>query len=109
MAQVEFTSAAAARVAKLIAREGNPALNLRLRVDGGGCSGFQYKFDFDTNAEPGDLVVERDGVKLLVDEISLPLLDGCVVDYVQSLAGAAFQVSNPNAQSSCGCGASFNI
>lgn len=106
---VTLSEAAAKRVAALIERQGNPRLKLRLSVEGGGCSGFQYKFGFDETAQPDDTVVERDGVTMLVDAVSLPLLDGAEVDYVETLGAASFQVKNPNAQSSCGCGTSFSI
>jgi iron-sulfur cluster insertion protein len=100
---------AARRVSALRQRQGNPDLMLRLQVDGGGCSGFQYKFGFADAVSDDDVVVERDGVKLVVDQMSLPYLEGSVVDYVEDLAGASFQVKNPNASSSCGCGASFSV
>lgn len=106
---VSLSEAAAKRVAALIERQGNPRLKLRLSVEGGGCSGFQYKFGFDETAQPDDTVVERDGVTMLVDAVSLPLLEGAEVDYVETLGAASFQVKNPNAQSSCGCGTSFSI
>ncbi len=82
---------------------------LRLSVDGGGCSGFQYKFGLADAAEAGDSVAIRDGVTLLVDPVSLDLVEGAEVDYVESLGGAAFRVTNPNAASGCGCGASFSV
>ena len=104
-----ISQSAALRVARLIEMEGNPALMLRLTVSGGGCSGFQYGFDFDDKVNDDDRVFERDGVKVVVDEISLDLLAGSEVDYVEDLAGAAFQIRNPNAASSCGCGNSFAI
>ncbi|WP_454557699.1 iron-sulfur cluster insertion protein ErpA [Parapedomonas caeni] len=107
--QVALSAAAAARVATLVAKQGKPGLKLRLSVDGGGCSGFQYRFGFDETAQPDDLVVSRDGVSMVVDAVSLPFLEGAVVDYVESLGGSSFQVINPNAQSSCGCGSSFSI
>ena len=106
---VVLSEAAARRVAALIARQGNPNLKLRLSVEGGGCSGFQYKFGLDETVQPDDTVVERDGVTMLVDAVSLPLLDGAEVDYVETLGSAAFQVKNPNARSSCGCGTSFSL
>jgi iron-sulfur cluster insertion protein len=106
---LQFTPAAAARVAWLANKRGNPALKLRLSVDGGGCSGFQYKFDLADTPDADDTVIETNGVQLLVDQVSLPFLDGCAVDYVESLAGSAFQVRNPNATSSCGCGTSFSV
>ena len=99
---------AAARVAAIAARQGKPAI-LRLSVEGGGCSGFQYKFGLAEAAEVDDLVVERDGVALVVDAVSLDLVAGSVVDYVESLGGAAFKVENPNASACCGCGSSFAV
>ena len=103
-----LTPSAAARVAAIAARQGKPAI-LRLSVDGGGCSGFQYKFGFADAAEADDVVAERDGVRLVVDSISIDLVRGCAVDYVESLAGAAFRVENPTAASGCGCGSSFSV
>lgn len=99
---------AAKRVAAIAAKQGKPAV-LRLSVEGGGCSGFQYKFGLDEAPVADDTVTETDGVQLLVDAVSLDLVSGCVVDYVESLGGSAFQVSNPNAASGCGCGSSFSI
>ncbi len=109
MASISLTSAAACRVAQIAAKQGNPALKLRLSVDGGGCAGFQYKFGLENDAAPDDIAVETDGVTLLVDPMSLPLVEGSEVDYVESLGGAAFQVRNPNAASGCGCGSSFSV
>ena len=103
-----LSPSAAARVAMIAAKQGKPAM-LRLSVEGGGCSGFQYKFELAELPEVDDLVVERDGVQLLVDAVSLDLLTGSEVDYVESLGGAAFKVTNPNAASGCGCGSSFAI
>lgn len=103
-----LTPSAAARVAAIAARQGKPAI-LRLSVDGGGCSGFQYKFGFADAAKADDVVAERDGVRLVVDSVSIDLVRGCAVDYVESLAGAAFRVENPNAASGCGCGSSFSV
>ena len=105
---ITLTPSAAARVAAIAARQGKPAI-LRLSVDGGGCSGFQYKFGFADAAEADDVVAERDGVRLVVDSVSIDLVRGCAVDYVESLAGAAFRVENPNAASGCGCGSSFSV
>jgi iron-sulfur cluster assembly accessory protein len=99
---------AAARVAAIAARQGKPAI-LRLAVDGGGCSGFQYRFELAMAAESDDLVIECDGVSLVVDPVSLDLVAGATVDYVESLGGAAFRVENPNAASGCGCGSSFSV
>src|SRR5436190_1158537 len=103
-----LSPAAAARVAAIAAKQGKPAV-LRISVEGGGCSGFQYKFGLADAAEGEDIVVERDGVQLVVDPMSLELIAGCVVDYVESLGGAAFRVENPNAAASCGCGSSFAV
>lgn len=109
MSSVSLSPAAAKRVAAIAARQGDPALKLRLSVDGGGCAGFQYKFGLESAANPDDLVVETDGVQLVVDATSLPFVDGAEVDYVESLGGASFQVRNPNATSGCGCGTSFAV
>lgn len=106
--QVTLAPSAAARVATIAQKQGKPAI-LRLSVEGGGCSGFQYKFGLAEAPEDGDLIAETDGVRLVVDEVSLGLLEGSVVEYVESLGGAAFRVSNPQAASGCGCGASFAI
>lgn len=103
-----LSQAAAARVAAIAARQGKPAV-LRLSVEGGGCSGFQYRFGLADGAETGDLEVECDGVRLVVDSVSLDLVAGSVVDYVESLGGAAFRVENPNASAGCGCGSSFAV
>ncbi len=104
-----FTSAAAKKVADLIAEEGNPDLMLRIYVQGGGCSGFQYGFTFDENINEGDEVVETDGVKLLVDPMSVQYLMGAEVDYTEGLQGAQFVIRNPNAATTCGCGSSFSV
>lgn len=103
-----LTDAAAARVGVIATKQGKPAI-LRLAVEGGGCSGFQYKFELASGAEADDLVSENDGVRLVVDPVSLDLLAGSVVDYVEELGGAAFRVTNPNAASGCGCGSSFGV
>lgn len=103
-----LSPAAAQRVAQIAAKQGKPAL-LRLSVEGGGCSGFQYRFGLADAPEDEDLVTETAGVKLLVDPVSHDLVAGCVVDYVESLGGAAFRVENPNAAASCGCGSSFAV
>jgi len=103
-----FTSAAAAKVAELMAEEGNGALALRAYISGGGCSGFQYGFEFDENREPDDIAVVRDGVTLLIDPLSFQYLQGAEVDYVENLQGAHFVIrNNPNAKTTCGCGSSF--
>lgn len=105
---VTLAANAAARVSAIAAKQGKPAI-LRLSVEGGGCSGFQYKFGLADAPEEGDTIAETDGVKLLVDDVSLGLLEGSVVEYVESLGGAAFRVTNPQAASGCGCGSSFAI
>ena len=106
--QVALTPAAAARVAWIAERQGKPAI-LRLAVDGGGCAGFQYRFGLADGIESDDTSTVQDGVTLVVDEISLDLVRGSAVDFVQSMGGASFQVTNPNAASGCGCGTSFSI
>ncbi|MBV7257645.1 iron-sulfur cluster assembly accessory protein [Pacificimonas sp. WHA3] len=108
MASVTLSSSAAERVATIAARQGAPAM-LRLSVEGGGCAGFQYKFGLETALEDDDIVTETDGVKLIVDMVSLDLLDGSEVDFVSNLGGASFQVKNPQAASGCGCGTSFSV
>ena len=108
VAEIDLTPSAAARVAAIAARTGKPAI-LRLSVEGGGCAGFQYKFGLADAAEGDDTVALRNGVSLVVDAMSLDLVRGSAVDYVESLGGAAFRVTNPNAASGCGCGTSFSI
>ena len=105
---IALTPAAAARVAAIAARQSKPAI-LRLSVEGGGCSGFQYRFGLADTLEGDDVVTEQDGVRLVVDPISLDLVRGAEVDFVESLGGAAFKVQNPNAVAGCGCGTSFAI
>lgn len=105
---IALTASAAARVAAIAAKQGKPAI-LRLAVDGGGCSGFQYRFGFADAPEADDIVAEINGVRLVVDAMSLDLVRGCSVDYVESLGGAAFRVNNPIAASGCGCGSSFAV
>ena len=106
--QISLTPSAAKRVAWIAKRQHKPAI-LRLAVDGGGCAGFTYKFDLAPDAETGDAIAETDGVKLIVDPLSLELVKGSAVDFVEDLGGAAFKVTNPNAQSGCGCGSSFSV
>ena len=108
MSEIALSPAAAARVAAIAQRQGKPAI-LRLAVDGGGCAGFTYRFGLADEVETEDARAEQDGVTLVVDPISLDLLRGSTVDFVESLGGAAFQVTNPNAASGCGCGTSFII
>ena len=109
MSDIALTPAAAARVAAIRTRQGRPTARLRLSVDGGGCAGFQYRFELADGHDADDIEVLTDGVGLLVDSVSLPLVAGSVVDYVENLGGAAFQVRNPNAASNCGCGTSFSV
>jgi iron-sulfur cluster assembly accessory protein len=106
--EVALSAAAAARVAAIAARQNKPAI-LRLSVDGGGCSGFQYKFGLADAPDADDAVAETDGVRLVVDSVSLDLVRGARVDYVESLGGAAFRVDNPVAVAGCGCGTSFAV
>jgi iron-sulfur cluster insertion protein len=105
---IELTASAAKRVSAIAGRQGKPAI-LRLAVDGGGCAGFQYKFELANAVADDDATAQQDGVTLVVDPISLDLVRGSAVDYVESLGGAAFRVTNPNAASGCGCGTSFSI
>ncbi|VXC80660.1 putative chaperone involved in Fe-S cluster assembly and activation; hesB-like [Sphingomonas sp. AX6] len=105
---LELTPAAAARVAAIAERQAKPAI-LRLSIEGGGCSGFQYKFGLADSVEADDIRADTDGVSLVVDPISLDLVRGARVDYVESLGGAAFRVDNPNAAAGCGCGSSFAV
>lgn len=110
MTQIDLTlSENAARRIKAIGEAEGRALMLRVAVDGGGCSGFQYRFDLVESIEDDDLKVERDGAAALVDVVSLALLKGSEIDFVDELAGAEFRIRNPNAKSSCGCGVSFSI
>ncbi|GLP95619.1 iron-sulfur cluster insertion protein ErpA [Paraferrimonas sedimenticola] len=104
-----FTDAAASKVKTLLEEEGNNELKLRVYVTGGGCSGFQYGFTFDEKVNDGDMTVEKQGVELVVDPMSLQYLMGGTVDYTSGLEGSRFFVNNPNATTTCGCGASFSV
>lgn len=106
---LSFTDSAAAKVKQLIAEEGNENLNLRVFVSGGGCSGFQYGFTFDELVNEDDTVMEKNGVKLLVDPMSFQYLIGAEIDYQENLQGAQFIIKNPGATSTCGCGSSFSV
>ena len=108
VSDITLTENAARRVAWIAARQVRPAI-LRLAVDGGGCAGFTYRFDLADAAESDDTVAETDGVKLVVDPVSLDLVKGSAVDFIEDLGGSAFRVINPNAQSGCGCGSSFSV
>ena len=105
---LEFTDAAAAKVADLIAEEGNPELKLRVFVQGGGCSGFQYGFTFDDAVNEDDTLFEKNGVTLLVDSMSFQYLVGAEIDYKEDINGSQFVIKNPNATTTCGCGSSFS-
>jgi len=104
-----FTQSAASKVGQLLAEEENPELKLRVFISGGGCSGFQYGFTFDENLEDGDMTVEKDGVMLVVDPMSVQYLIGAEIDYKEDLEGAQFIIRNPNATTTCGCGSSFSV
>lgn len=104
-----FTHAAAAKVAELISEEGNPGLMLRVYIQGGGCSGFQYGFTFDEATQDGDTEVVTDGVRLLIDPMSMQYLGGAEIDYTEGLEGEQFIIRNPNASTTCGCGSSFSV
>lgn len=108
LAPVSLTAKAARQVCKVLGREPEGAV-LRVAVNGGGCSGFQYAFDIVRSREPDDLVVERDGAVVLIDPVSLEYMRGSAIDYVDDLIGQAFKIENPNATASCGCGTSFAI
>jgi iron-sulfur cluster assembly accessory protein len=107
-APISLTESAAKRVAWIADRQSKPAI-LRLAVNGGGCAGFTYKFELATQPDGDDAVAETNGVRLVVDPVSLELVRGSAVDFVEDLGGAAFKVTNPNAQSGCGCGSSFSV
>ena len=107
-ANIMVTTAAAAKVAELLREEDNPDLALRVYITGGGCSGFQYGFAFEEDRADEDLAVEKDGITVLVDPLSLQYLHGAEIDYSESLSGAQFVIRNPNAKTTCGCGSSFS-
>ena len=106
---LQFTDTAANKVKALIADENNPELKLRVYITGGGCSGFQYGFTFDEKVNEGDMIIEKQGVSLVVDPMSLQYLVGGSVDYTEGLEGSRFIIQNPNAKSTCGCGSSFSV
>ena len=105
---ITLSESAAGRIRQIAEREGRPVM-LRVAVEGGGCSGFSYQLDLVEEAQDGDLRIERDGAAAVIDEVSMVLLKGSEIDFVDELAGAEFKVKNPNAKSSCGCGVSFSI
>lgn len=108
-APLVFTDSAASKVRELLDEENNDALKLRVYVAGGGCSGFQYGFTFDENTEEGDAAMEKNGVTLVVDPMSVQYLMGAEIDYVEGIEGAQFVIRNPNATTTCGCGSSFGV
>src|SRR2546430_10252547 len=107
--RIIVTASAARRIAVLKQQEETPHAHLRIAVSGGGCSGFQYGLSFDDQRNPDDFVFARDDVAVIVDDVSLDLLNGAEIDFVEDLMGASFQIRNPNAASSCGCGNSFSV
>lgn len=107
--KISISDNAVRKIGKLITADGNPALMLRVTVNGGGCQGFEYKLDLDDTQNDDDLIFEKDGIKVVTDPVSLEFLDGSEVDFVDELIGASFKIKNPNATSSCGCGTSFSI
>ncbi len=106
--QVEMTESAAKRINKIVGKEADKSA-LRITVEGGGCSGFSYKFDLTGDRNEDDVAIERDGATVLIDELSLVYMGGSVIDFVDDLMGQSFQIKNPNAVASCGCGTSFSI
>ena len=106
---ISLSASAARRIAVLIAQDENAGMKFRVSVSGGGCSGFQYKFDLVPHAEPGDIVLERSGAKIVIDSVSLGFLAGSEIDFVDDLIGASFRIHNPKATQSCGCGTSFSL
>lgn len=107
--QIIFTDAAANKVIDLLNEEKNSNLNLRLFVQGGGCSGFQYGFVFDQSINDDDTIIQKNGVKLLIDSISIQYLQGAEIDYKEDIDGSQFVIKNPNATTTCGCGSSFSV
>lgn len=106
---LNITPAAIKKVQQLVEEEDNPKLSLRVYVTGGGCSGFQYGFDFDGEVQPDDTLIEDQGARFILDELSYPYLSGSTVDYIEGLEGSRFIIVNPNASTTCGCGSSFSI
>lgn len=107
--RLEITENAAKRIAQLIAKEGKSGMKLRVAVDGGGCSGFQYKIDFDNQQKDDDNIFEKNGVQVLVDNMSLEYMGGATLDFVETLGAAHFEIKNPQASATCGCGNSFAV
>jgi iron-sulfur cluster assembly accessory protein len=108
MTSVELTDRAARRISEIVAGQ-DAAKCLRVSVQAGGCTGFQYSFDLVGEREAGDFVIEKDGATVLIDDVSLPLMAGSKIDFVDDLIGASFKVTNPNAVETCGCGVSFTV
>ena len=108
MSGIALTERAARRISEIMAREPEGSM-LRISVNGGGCSGFAYAFDVDRTRQDDDIVVERDGAAVLVDQVSLQYMDGSVIDFVDDLIGQSFKIENPHAVASCGCGTSFSL
>jgi iron-sulfur cluster insertion protein len=106
---VELTDSAARRIATILGEDEYKGMMLRVSVSGGGCSGFQYGFTFDDTRHDNDLVIEREGATVLIDDVSLDLLNGAKIDYVEDMIGSSFSIKNPQAKSSCGCGNSFAV
>ena len=109
MSAITLTDGLVKRIKELQAKDGNPDLKLRIMVDGGGCQGFEYKFSLDAEVKPDDEVFERDGATVIIDDVSLPYMKDAVIHFTDDLIGAHFEVQNPNAKSSCGCGTSFSV
>lgn len=108
MSDIYVSDSAAKRIATILQRQPDKSA-LRVSVEGGGCSGFSYKFDLVDTVESDDLIIEKDGAKVLIDSISVPYIDGSVIDFIDDLMGQSFQITNPNATASCGCGTSFSV
>ena len=108
MSEISLTERAARRINEIMGAEPSGSM-LRISVNGGGCSGFQYAFDIERVPQPDDIVVQRDGATVLVDQVSLPFLEGSTIDFVDDLIGQSFKIQNPHATASCGCGTSFSV
>lgn len=109
MDQITLTDTAVAKIKEILAEEGDPSVKLRIFVQGGGCSGFQYGFTLDNVQAEDDLVIEVSGISVFVDSMSLQYLAGATVNYIDDLTGSQFRITNPNATSTCGCGSSFSV
>jgi iron-sulfur cluster insertion protein len=109
MDQINISDSAVSKITELLAEENNPKLKLRTFVQGGGCSGFQYGFTFDEEVNEDDFVIDKEGMTLLIDAMSMQYLQGATIDYKEDLMNSSFTIVNPNAQSTCGCGSSFSV